>query len=195
MKPKSTYCYPTRKHWKSIAICVCLGIALLLCITACTSAPQASPDDVLGETYINTKGGFSFQAIPDYTVENFDGISNMLAPGADPDYGPLATLIGYVSPISMTNVELYAEIMRDTLVTIGEATVINIQGIPGLVADFNNDSSDPPIRGRLAMVMVTPTQQFILMFGAPETEWDTVAFYFDVLLASLEFFEPAAPSL
>ncbi len=195
MTAKPTRPGPTRRHWEEIAVCVCLGIALALCITACASAPQASPDDVLGETHTNAEGGFSFRTIPDYTIENIGGVSNLLAPGADPDYGPVATLIGYVSPISMTTGELYAQIVRDTLVNIDEATSINVQGIPGLAANFSRDLGDPPVRGRLAMVMVTPTQQFILMFGAPETEWDNVSFYFDALLKSLEFFEPADPAL
>jgi ligand-binding sensor domain-containing protein len=144
----------------------------------------------LGQPERNEDGGFAFRVIPGYEIASFGGMANMLAPGADPDVGPVVSLMGWTNESEKTNADLYAELKEGTPMMIGEAEPIVVQGIPGLAAVITGDNNGKAMQGRAAMVMVTPTRQFTLLVGAPAAEWGAVAPYFDAVLASLEFFEP-----
>jgi streptogramin lyase len=166
-------------------------------VTEATAQPaptsEPSPPKItaeLGHLQSNEDGGFGFRVIPGYDLESFGGMVTMLAPGADPDVGPVVSLMGWTNEDERTNADLYATLKRDATMTIGDAEPIVVQGISGLVADITGENNGKAMQGRAALVMVTPTQQFILLVGSPAEQWEAVAPYFDAVLASLEFFEP-----
>ena len=156
-----------------------------------TAEPAAVPV-TLGETASSEEGGFTFHPIPEYELVTYGGMVNMLAPGADPDVGPMVMLMGGQSA-EMTNEALYAELKSGTVMTVSEAEAITVQGLPGLAADINGDNNGKAMQGRVALVMVTPTQSFTMLIGAPAAQWTEVAPYFDGLLTAVTFFDPIIP--
>ena len=122
-------------------------------------------------------------------------MANMMPSDADPDVGPVVTIVGGLNGDAMTNAELYEQLKSGTPMTIGEAEAITVFGVPGLAVDITGDNNGKPMQGRAALVMVTPTQQFSLLVGAPTDGWTAVAPYFDAILASVEFYAPTVPEL
>ncbi len=201
----------TVKHWTLTLIVVALLAASLACggsekatetpatATAAPAKPTATPEPtappvtvMLGEVQRNEEGGFAFRVAPDYELTTFGGMATMLAPGADPDIGPVLLLIGGET-LETNNEQLFADLKAETPMTVSEPEAIEVQGIPGLAADIEGDNNGKAMRGRIAIVMVTPTQQFTLLVGAPAAQWDETAPYFDAVLGSVEFFTPVAP--
>lgn len=149
--------------------------------------PEVSVD--LGEIQRNDEGGFSFRPVPGYSVTSLGGMTTMVAQGVDPAAAPLIMIVGDETD-GATLEELYERLQSGTPMTVGEPEPLTVQGMSGLVADLSGDYNGMDMQGRVAVVKVTPTQQFMLLVGAPADSWDAVAPYFDALLASIEFFEP-----
>jgi ligand-binding sensor domain-containing protein len=147
----------------------------------------------LGDSQRVEDGGFSFRVVPDYALDMNGGMVSMLAPSADPDTGPVVQLMGWKNESDKTNQQLYDELKRDTPMTVSPSSPIQVAGLAGLAADIAGDNNGKPMQGRVAMVMVNARQQFVLMFGAPQTDWEKVAPFFDAVLASVEFFELVTP--
>ena len=160
-------------------------------IAPTSAAPEPESTVQLGELRRFEQAGFAMRVIPGYEVEDMDGFINMLAPGADPDIGPVITVIGGIT-VEQTTEQLFEQFKSGVDMTIGEPEAITIAGLPGLTTEINGESQAVAIRGRVAMLMVTADQQFALLAGAPEDQWTQVEPYFAALLASIEFFEPAA---
>lgn len=156
-----------------------------------TAAATAMPV-TLGEAARNEEGGFTYQPIPDYEVTAFSGLTNMLAPGADPDVGPMVMLMGGLTA-ETTSEALYEQLKSGTPMTVGPAEAITIAGLPGLAADITGDNNGKAMQGRVALLMVTPTQQFTLLIGAPADQWAEIAPYFDGMLTAVTFFDPIIP--
>jgi len=152
---------------------------------------------ILGDRVVNDAGGFSFAPIPDYSLEMDGGMVNMLAPGADPDNGPVISMIG-ATTIETTNEELFGQLQTDGGgMSYGEPESITVSGVEGLISDVHGNQGGVDLLGKVVLVMVTPTQQFILLAGSPEEGWEALEPIFEAVLASIEFFEPvaAAPAL
>jgi ligand-binding sensor domain-containing protein len=149
---------------------------------------------LLGDNTQVVEGGFSFRVVPEYTLDLSGGMVIMAAPGADPDLGPIMQLMGWMNESNKTNEDLYTQLKNETPMQVGAPQEIQVSGLPGLAADIIGDNNGKTMQGRVAMVMVNPKQQFILMFGAPQAEWDKVAPLFNAVLASVEFFEIQTPS-
>ena len=149
---------------------------------------------ILGEPHRVEDGGFAFRLIPGYELDITGGIASMLAPGGDLDTGPIFQLIGWKNNSVKTNDQLYEELKNDTSISVGEAKPVDIDGLSGLSADIQVDNHGMAIEGRAVMVMVDPYQQFVLMFGAPRSEWEAAAPYFDAVLASVELFQIVSPA-
>ncbi len=159
------------------------------------STTQNSGDvdlSILGETQRVEEGGFVFRPVPDYELHISGGTASMIAPGADPDTGPIIQLMGWNNDKEKTNDQLYDELKRDMPMIVGEARAVQVAGLSGLVADIQGENNGKSMQGRVAMVMVNTHQQFVLMLGAPQSEWERMSAYFDAILASVEFFEPTS---
>ena len=100
----------------------------------------------LGEEYRNEIGGFAFQAIPGYTVEeSFAGVG-IEAPDADPAAGPAIFMMGLPGEEGVTNEQLLAEWRQDLEegTEMANEREIAIGGVKGLTVDMSGtaDSGD-----------------------------------------------------
>ncbi|MFO7682632.1 MAG: hypothetical protein R6X34_21555 [Chloroflexota bacterium] len=161
-----------------------------------TPAPTPAPTAVSvkwGEAYVNEEGGYAYPTIPDYQVSVSGGMVTMLANGADPDIGPMVMIMGGQTG-EMTNETLYEQLKNGTGMTVGEAEAITVDGMAGLAADITGDNNGKAMRSRAALLMVTPTQQFSLLVGAPAAQWTEVEPYFEGLLTAVTFFQAVTPA-
>ena len=157
------------------------------------SAETAPSETVTGEEYRSEAGGFAFQTIPGYTVEEFFGFARMEAPDADPDTGPAIMLIGAVVEESSTSEQLYDDFMSDIEadVEVSKPREVTVGGVPGLAVDVSGTEGGQNFAARIVLVAVTPTQSFTMIGMAPPERWDDeLAPLFDAVMDSISFFEP-----
>jgi len=159
--------------------------------------PTARPEVPLGAPQRVEEGGFSFRPLPDYELAAFGGFVEMLAPGADPDIGPSIVLFGDTRAV-MTTEALMEEFRseeggEEAGLRMGENQPVMIAGLPGLAADFSIPRDGRTFKGRIYVLMVTPTQQFAMLVGGPESAWAELEPLAEAVLASVEFFELVAP--
>lgn len=162
--------------------------------TAIPSAPTPVPVK-LGDSRQVEDGGFSFRVIPGFSLEVNGGMAIMLGPNADPNTGPVVQLIGYWKEDEGTAESLYEELKSQASLEVGPAEPITVGGIRGLGADISGEENGATMQGRVALVMVNSNQQFMLLAGSPQAEWESTAPYFDAVLASIEFFELTPPEV
>ena len=157
-------------------------------------AQPAGPQVNLGDEYRSEMGGYTFQAIPGYDVEEAFGFASMTAPDADPEEGPTFLLIGGTNNEPATTEELFSNFMEasdETDVNILEQREITVDGKPGILAEIEGpDESGEIIRVRVAVVAVSDMQPFSMVATAPADRWDEVSDNFDAVLDSVSFFEP-----
>jgi hypothetical protein len=157
------------------------------------SSAAPPPDTALGDELRSEMGGFACQTIPGYTVEEAFGFASMEAPDADPDLGPSVMLMGSTEEESATLQDLYDGFVGDidSDIDVSEPREITVGGVPGLEADISGDSEGEEVVGRIVIVAVNSTQQFIMFGAAPSDRWDDeLAPQFDAVVASVTFFEP-----
>lgn len=154
--------------------------------------PQPAPDANLGDEYRSVGGGYAYQPIPDYTLEEVFGISILKAPDADPDLGPLIMLIGGTNEEEMSIEQMLAGPTgeMDAGTEILDQREITVDGYPAEQADFKGIQFEQEAMGRVVIVAISPTQQFIMFGSAPSDRWEDVGPLFDAMLASVYFFEP-----
>ncbi len=141
----------------------------------------------LGDLQEVSEGGFSFKTIPGYELSVVGGMVAMLAPGADPDLGPVMQIMGRNNETDTTNEQLFEQLKRDTPMHLSAPESIQIAGLDALSVEISGDNNGKPMLGRAAMVMVNPRQQFVLLVGAPKEKWESVAPYFDAVITSVNF--------
>ena len=144
---------------------------------------------MLGETETVESGGFSFRPIIGYDLIVSGGMVSMTAQGADSDVGPIFQLMGWKNETQKTNEQLYEQLKNETDMQVGAPGEIQFAGLQGISADITGENNGKSMQGRVVMVMVNDTQQFILMMGSPQTDFVKIAPYFDSLLASINFTE------
>ncbi len=154
-----------------------------------TEAVQPTNGLSLGEVQRVEEGGFSFAMLPGYEMQALGGLVTIAPPGSDPDVGPMMTLIG--GEVEATTPEGLYETLKQGSPTlqVGPARAIRVGGVDGLEADLTGENNGKPITGRVALVMVTPTQEFVLLAGAPTDRWAELEPYYTAVLASVTFFE------
>lgn len=165
-------------------------------VTTPTSGNSSSAQNVknidlsmLGDIQQVTDGGFSFRPINGYDLDITGGIVNMTTPGSDPDVGPIFQLMGWKNEDEMTNEQLHEQLVNGNTMEVSPASAIQVAGVHGLSVDITGENNGKLLKGRIAMMMVDSHQQFVLMLGAPQSEWETVEPLFEALLASIDFSE------
>lgn len=155
---------------------------------AATSTPSV-PLVPLGEVQQVQEGGFSFAMVPGYEMQSLGGLVTIAPPGTDPDVGPMITLIG--GEVEQTTNEGLYEMLKQGSATlqVGPARPIRVAGVDGLEADLSGENNGKSMTGRVALVMVTPTQEFVLLAGAPTERWAELEPYYTAVLASVTFSE------
>ncbi|MEZ4663570.1 MAG: two-component regulator propeller domain-containing protein [Caldilineaceae bacterium] len=149
-------------------------------------------------------GGFSYQPLPDYTVEVTGGAVNMQAAGADPAIGPVFLLSGgppgqFVSGSTNSLEAIFAQFVnffaaRDNF-RIGNQRTHSTANLRGLVADIANadDAKGAPFAGQIFMARPGANQIFVMVGIAPAQQWTTnVAAEYAAVLNSVDTFVPGA---
>ena len=161
--------------------------------------PISTPEITLGEEIRSEEGGYAFLTIPDYEVETAFGITQMLAPDADSDNGPLIFMMGSVEEENegFTLEDIFAAYTAELEgkgMEISNQREVTVDDASGLVADISGaGEGDTEVAGRVAVVMPTFTQNLYIISAAPTERWDDeLAPLFDAVLASVTFFEPVA---
>jgi hypothetical protein len=155
--------------------------------------PTAASAVVLGEEQRSDMGGFAFQPIPGYEVEESFGIVGMDAPDGDPDIGPAVMILSYAAEETMTEEQLLDDLMQDaTNLQISNQREVTIGGITGMAVDLSGTDDDGrEIAGRIVVALPAPTQPFTMVGVAPPERWDgELEPLFEAVLASISFFEP-----
>ncbi len=161
-----------------------------------SDATSGASSDLLGEEFRSEGGGFSMKKVNDYNFDEVIGIVNMTAPDADQETGPGLMAVGGISDAEMTNEDLLNKMRDDSGgLEVGKAKKIKVAGVNGLQADISGAYNEQDIKGRVAVVMVEPTQQFSLLGLAPEERWKELEPIFEAVLDSVAFFEPDPDAL
>lgn len=148
-------------------------------------------EEASSDGYRSEAGGYSFKPLDGYELTEDFGISQMLTPGADPETGPMLAMIGGTSDEALDN-ETLLERMSDSFTDgkLSKPKKIKVDGVAGLDVGITSTTEEDVV-GRMVIVMVEPTQQFVLFGVAPKGEWKLVNKDFDKVLKSIQFFAPA----
>lgn len=194
------------KRYQILLVVVVLALAALACgggggqqateapaVPAATQPPAATPTPAvpLGEEYRSEEGGFAFSQAPGWTVEEFFGLVNMAAPGADPDIGPSILLVGGANETNTTLDASWATFLADAEdITVSNEQSLNIAGLTGRVADLaGTDESGREVQGRI-FVGVSTSNTLTLFLSTPAGQFEENAALFDAVLGSVSVFEP-----
>lgn len=163
------------------------------------AAEEVIPSLEMGDELRSEEGGYAFNTIPDATVEDLWGLVSMEVADADPDYGPAIFLIGEASEEETTLDDQYDYEVNEfdtNDLDIEEPRDIRVAGKPARQVEFTGEHEDgTPLKGRLVVVLVEPTQTFTLFAYAPVDRWVDFSPYIDAVVNSLTFFPPTEPSL
>lgn len=138
-------------------------------------------------------GGFFFISVPGWIVEEEIGIAAVTSPTADEDVGPSFMLVGGTNSFGYaSNDELLQDFTQtEDDVEFSNQRQITIAGVPGVAVDIKGVYEDTEVAGRIVVAMVSAEQYFQMIGFAPSNQWEQVGPYFDELLQSVQFFEPA----
>jgi hypothetical protein len=192
---------------KSITIRIwMISLVLVMSTLACGLGSKKSPENPsaqnktekpgeadiqLGEEYISQGGGFSLRKIDGYNFNDVIGIVNMIAPDGSQEVGPGIMVVGGVADKEYTNEEMFGKMETEsTAIKTSHKKNIKVDGVSGLMAEMSGKYDDQEIKGKIVVVMVTPTQQFLMIATAPEPRWEELEPLFEAVLRSVEFFAP-----
>jgi hypothetical protein len=146
----------------------------------------------LGDEYRSMEGGYAFNVVPGYELEDFFGLVSMKFPGADPEIGASIMLIGGINDESKSSSQLMDDFMSGMdQGEINNQREVPVDGIPGIVVDFEGVPNGESATGQAAFVAVTPHQMFSLIVVSPSDLWsEEFESTFKAVLATITFFEP-----
>lgn len=141
------------------------------------------------------EGGFIIRPAKGYSLDISGGNVMMLAPGADPDVGPVFQVMGMLSEQEITAEDLFQQFQSGMGISDGAAQPYTIGGENGLAAEINGVEGDPDKRGKIFFAVADGKQQLIMLAGTDSATWADFSPLVDAVAASLEFTElvPAAP--
>lgn len=166
-----------------------------------SAAPQAeaTPAIALGDERRSEAGGFAFQAVEGYIVEEQGALIALTAPDADPALGP-AFLLGGGPLAEPQAVDALFEAFLGLATRgspdfeVGVRREIEVAGAPGLAAELVGAVGGQPLLGRMVVARPAERQGFVLIGAAPAVRWESeTAALFDAVLNSVSFFEPVTP--
>ena len=153
-----------------------------------------APDVPLGKEVRVDEGGFAFHVVPDYIVDVFGDMATMDTPDEDNETGPNFMLISDI-PEGSTDLDgafdKFMTEMANDGVEIYNQRDVNVAGSPGRMVDIKGQVEEgEPMEGRIAVVLATPNQVFVMMGAAVPDHWPEGSDLFDAVLDSVTFFEP-----
>ncbi len=164
-----------------------------------TAVPPAQPaGPKMDVAQRSDPGGFEIETIPGYTVMSDSGTTMLVAPDGDPSRGPAVLAAGMVEPAleGMSIADVAVMLAGDMAFTQTEPTdVTTVSGVKGVTKDLLGIAENDGTKGKLAVLMPTPTQVVMLMAVAPIERWGELEPYFNAMLASIKTFAPVAAAL
>ena len=178
----------TKFRVKSIAL-TALAVFLMACSLG--GLLQGGDDNAAPDVFRSEAGGYSFKPLEGLDLTEEFGITQMLEPGADPETGPMIAMIGGTSEEELDNETLLTR-MADSFTDgeISKPKKVKVGGVAGLDVGIESTTGEDAI-GRMVIVMVEPTQQFVMFGVSPKDDWKTFNKDFDKVMKSIEFFTPA----
>jgi hypothetical protein len=156
------------------------------------AAATPVPDLSLGEENRCEACGFSFRAIPGYSLDVEANTITMLAEGADPDTGPVVMLVGGPAQEGLTP-EALLESFEGGDVLFSEPSDTLVGGLKGITAFVTGVRNQVEMGGQVVIIL-TPTQSFIAIGGSPKEQWQhDGSARFNAVLNSITFFPPVVP--
>jgi len=162
---------------------------------AAENTPEArTPDVSLGEEYRSQEGGYSFDTIPGYSVDNIAGLDGMFAPD-DAEAG-IFFMGAMLRREALTLDGLYDFAIEEIDIGLEDIQFTNkrsitVDGVPGYSVDLRGTNDGENAAGRIIVVLISPEQEFIMVGRAPQDRWDSeLDAYFEAVLATVQFFEP-----
>ena len=157
------------------------------------------PEVVLGDEYTSVDGGYTFRAVENYEMDEIYGSTTMLAPGGDQDTGPGIYMVGESLDQEITLDELYeaqiAEISSDD-VNLSVPRNETVGGAPARTVDLRGTiDDDEVVAGRMAVVLVTPKQMFLIGGLAPADQWEAFSAVFEAVKSSVWFAKPSGDQI
>ncbi|MDO9088333.1 MAG: hypothetical protein Q7U53_19160 [Anaerolineaceae bacterium] len=172
---------------RNIAFMVLIMIVLIVSM-ACNLGKSTSSKDS-NEIYTSDEGGFSFQILEDYTVNEVLAGVEMVAPDGIPEVGPGMQLYGGITDQEQTTDELW-ELVTDPEIGLFEfekPKKYKVDGVNGLIAEFKGEQAGEAVKGKIFLVMVKPDQQFFMFGIAPEDDWKRFVSIYDKVLDTVKF--------
>lgn len=167
-----------------------IGIIIIVVIVsmACSLGRSKSSNDST-DVYSTDEGGFSFQILADYTLNEVLAGVEMVAPDGIPEVGPGMQLYGGITDQELTNNELW-ELVTDPEIGLFEfdkPKKLKVDGVNGLVAEFKGEQAGVAVKGKIYLAMVKPDQQFMMFGIAPEGDWKKFVSTYDKVLDTVKF--------
>lgn len=148
----------------------------------------------LGDVYQSMEGGYAFQVIPDFELEETWGISYMYPEDADPDAGPMFILIGGVNDVEKTVDDLKEDFLLgfEGTIEISKGKKVKIGGKEGLKVEYEAENNGKKVAGQAIFVAVSPTQVFSLIDLYPPDQYKAKQKkLFDEVSETISFFTPS----
>jgi ligand-binding sensor domain-containing protein len=139
------------------------------------------------------EGGISVRPVKGYQIEQDGGSIIMLAPGADPDVGPMIQIIGLLSDTEITVDEMLEQLRSGTDLKIGTTREISVSEQLGILVEINGGESDPDKQGQILLAVVDGHQQLMMIGGSSIADWPEFAPTFEAVTDSLEFIPLTIP--
>lgn len=171
-----------------------IGIIMIVLMVsmACNLGNSANREDS-EDIFTIDEGGFSFQIIEDYTINEILAGVEMTATDAIPEVGPGMQLFGSLTDQEQTTQEMWDTITNpeSSQFDFEKPKKYEVDGKDGLIAEFDGEQAGEVVRGKIFVVMVEPMQQFMMFGIAPENDWKDFESTYEDVLDSVEFFEAA----
>jgi hypothetical protein len=157
--------------------------------------PEPDPwwQQMLAGRLVNEAGGYELLGLPgQIPIRDGESIyTNTEAADFDSQNDLNLFVSGSVSQQPATLEQIYAEAVRELGVEPAAPEPIQIDGAPGLRAEFTRTLPDGTImRGQLVVVQVSPRQRFVMLGESSAEAWDAeLGLLFEAVLASVHFIE------
>jgi hypothetical protein len=165
--------------------------------TSAVEAPTPAPESAPGEAMRNEPGGYSFQPIADFVVQETGGRVVMNADGGDPEYGPAVIILGGPNAEHASVEELFDSLLAEADASqLSNRRDITVDGVPGIAVDVKSQrNGSVEVSSRIVVALRNANQQFTMFGFAPTEQWNELEPLFEGVLASIRLFEPlAAPA-
>jgi hypothetical protein len=172
---------------RNIAFMVLIMIVLIVTMSCNLGKSTSSKNS--NDVYTSDEGGFSFQILEDYSVNEVLAGVEMVSPDGIPEVGPGMQLYGGITDQEQTTEELW-KLVTDPEIGLFEfdkPKKFKVDGVNGLIAEFKGEQAGAAVKGKIFLVMVKPEQQFMMFGIAPKDDWKKFVPTYDKVLDTVKF--------